>query len=169
MRDSSREAVVAVLELSAAERPELLHFQLHVLLNSSMRLAVLELARIFAEPVEKVGETLYRASLDLDRLEAWRRVWRDPAQFLDSPNVAALYHLCGARVGRVRSLVRRRKLEEILRKLEQAYELAKSRAWTEEFIGPSLADVRRLEGADRRGAALPAPSRGFDSDRRLEA
>ena len=148
MRDSSLEAVVAVLELSAAERPELLRFQVHVLLNSSMRPAVLELARAFAEPVEKAGETLYRASLDLDRLEAWRRVWRDPAQFLESPNVVALYHLCGARVGRVRSLVRRRKLEEILRKLEQAHDLAKSRAWIEEFIGPPL-DERRLEGADR--------------------
>lgn len=107
--------LVAILELVASEHPEVLDFQLETLLNSVMRSAVLQLAADLGVPLAKLGQTVYRASLDLDRLEKRRGVWRDPVRILESPNVAALLHVCAARAGRVQGVVRRRKLEMILR------------------------------------------------------
>lgn len=132
------EATAAVLELIAAEQPDLLDFQLEAFLNSAIRFAVRELAASFGVPLEQMGLTVYKASRDLDRLEKRRGPWRDPAKILESPNVAALVHLCCARGGRVRAVNRRRKLDAILRKLERAHELTRSRAWIEDFIGPPL-------------------------------
>lgn len=149
MGESPLQGLVAVLELIASSRPDLLDLQLETLLNSVMRFGVRELAGVLDVPVERMGLTVYRACLDLDRLEKRRGAWRDPGKVLESPNVAALVRVCEARVGRVRRVVRRRRLEGILCKLEQAHELAMSRAWIEEFIGPPVADGRGAQGVDR--------------------
>lgn len=148
-RDSSLEALVCVLELTASERPELLDLHLDALLHSNMRPTVLRLAAEFGVSVDKLEHSLYRASLDLDRLEKARRVWRDPARVLEAPNLAALVGLCRARAGRVHAIARRRRLETILGKLERAYELARSRAWIEDFIGPPQNQRQEAQGADR--------------------
>lgn len=142
-------ATAAVLELIAAEQPELLDFQLEAFLNSALRFAVCELAAVFGVPLEKVGFVVYKATRDLDRLEQRRGAWRDPAKILESPNVAALAQLCRARGGRVRTVHRRRKLEAILRKLERSQDLARSRAWIEDFIGPPLPTRPEVRDADR--------------------
>ncbi len=135
-RGSSFDAVVAVLELVASGRPEMLEFQLETLLNSPMGFAVHDLASDLDVPWERVSFTLYRACLDLDRLEKRRGAWRDPEKILQSPNIAALRHVCRARQGRVTGVARRRQLDVTLRRLERAHALARSRAWIEDFIGP---------------------------------
>lgn len=135
---SSVAAVASLLELTAAGHPELLDLQLETLHDSRLRLALGRFAVSLDVPLEKLGRTLYRACLDLDRLEARRAAWRDPKRVLASPNVAALHHLCRARLARITTSTRRRRLEAISKKLELARELARSRAWIEAFIGPPL-------------------------------
>ncbi|MCP3963414.1 MAG: hypothetical protein GY719_36725 [bacterium] len=136
IRDRSVEAVVAILELIGSEHPQLLDFQLDTLVHSTTRFAVHELASAFAVRVPQVGQTIHKACLDLDTLERRRAGWKDPALILQTPNVVALLHVCRARVGRVADRYRRRKLEVIERRLRAVQELARSRAWIEEFIGP---------------------------------
>ena len=102
MTGSPLQAVVAALELAASERPQLLDFELDTFLNSPIQFAVRELASVFGVPLEQVGRTVYKACLDLDKLGRRRGAWKDPGETLESPNVAALLHLCQARVGRVR-------------------------------------------------------------------
>ncbi len=140
-------AVVAVLELTASEHAELLDFQVDVLVSSRMGFALHELANVFGVPVQRVGVTVYQACLDLDKLER-KRAWRDPSEVVDSPNVAALYHVCRARVGRVQGLTRRRRLEGKLRKLDKAYDWARSKAMVEAFVGLPRGK-REAAGANR--------------------
>ncbi len=129
------ESTVAVLELTASEQPELLKFQIHVLCNSTMRFTVQQLAAALGVSQEQVSRAVLRASEDLDRLEKYRKNWRDPAKVLDSPNLAALLCVCHARSKRVSKPTRRRRLEMFQRRIERAHELARSRAWIEDFIG----------------------------------
>ena len=89
MRDSSIEGTIAVLELIASERPQLLDLQLDTVLNSPMRFAAHNLASALGVPVEQMGATIYQACHHLDRLEKRRGHWRDPSAVLESPNVAA--------------------------------------------------------------------------------
>ncbi|MCP3959941.1 MAG: hypothetical protein GY719_19015 [bacterium] len=133
-------AVVAILELIASEHPPLLDFQLDTLLHSTTRFVVHEFASAFVVPLKQVGQTIHKACLDLDTLERRRAGWRDPALILQTPNIVALLHVCRARAGRIADRYRRRKLEVIERRLRAAQELARSRAWIEEFIGPPVRD-----------------------------
>jgi len=140
-RDANRwgapsEASIAVLELIASEQPELLEFQAHVLWNGTMSFAVEELAAAFSVPPQELAGAIGRACHDLDRLEKRRGAWRDPGQVLGTrPNLAALRHLCQARLRRAWHLPRRRRLERIYQKLEAAYAHARTRAWIDDFIG----------------------------------
>ncbi len=144
------EATVAVLELVASKQPELLEFQAHVLCNSTMSFAVQKLAAAFDVPIEKVGGAVSRACGELDRLEKQRGTRRDPATSPqkakgaspDSPNLAALLRVCQARLKRVSSVGRRRRLEKIRRRVQAAYELARTRAWIGAFIGPPRVEDR---------------------------
>ncbi len=137
LKRRARTAVIELLELSASGRPELLDFQLDALLNSPVRYAVRDLASILDVPREKIAVTIYRACQDLDKLSATRRVWSDPSQVVDSPNVAALYHVCKARLSRTPG-AKRGRLEINLRRLGKAYQLLKGRRWIEDFIGRPL-------------------------------
>lgn len=145
----SVEAVVAVLEVLASERPELLAFELEALLNSPFRFAVQELHGALGVRLEELALVLYAASADLGKLEQLRRAWRDPRKVLSSPNVPCLLILCRARLGRIRGVRRRHKLEVVLRKLGAAHEHARSRAWIEDFIGPPLPQRQEVSRADR--------------------
>lgn len=133
---SSAESVTALLELTASQRPELLGLQLQTVSTSAMRSTLYELAHTFDVPPERVRATVAKACQDLDRLEGQRgKGWRDPKKVLEAPNVAALFHLCRARVGRISTGRRRRHLESIVRKLKLARDLDRNRAWIEDFIG----------------------------------
>ena len=136
-REFSLEAAVVALELAASECPPLLDFLLETISNSPMRFAAFVLASDLSVPLDEVGPTIYRASLGLDKLEKRRGAWRDPGEILESPNIAALRHLCKARAGRVSGTTRRRWLGVILRRLQKAHELARFRARIEAFIGLS--------------------------------
>ena len=129
-------AVAASLELFASERPQQLEFQLEVLLSSSIQRVVESLATGCDTTPEKLGLVIFEASRHLDKLEALRGAWRDPAQVLDAPNVPALAAVCRARLGRVHEVPRLRKLDAIRRKLEAALEHARQRRWIESFLGP---------------------------------
>ncbi len=142
-------AVVELLELTATGRPERLDFQLDTLLNSPVRFAVRNLASTFDVPIEKVAVTVYQACNDLDQLNLTRRVWSDPGQLLQSPNLAALYHVCQARLGRTTG-PKRGRLEITLRRLRKAYELLQRRQWIEDFIGrPLPKSPNEPQSADR--------------------
>ncbi len=152
------EASAAILEVVASGQPELVEFQAQTLLNSTMSFAVRELASAFGVPPEKVGEEVARACNHLDRLERIRRTWQDPAEVLpkggkwndlDSPNLAALVYICGARLKRASPPTRQQRLERIQRRLEAAYKVARTRVWIDDFIGPLPAKPRKVEGDDR--------------------
>lgn len=143
------EASAAVLEVVASGQPELVEFQAQALLNSTMSFAVRELATAFGVAPEKVGEVVGQACIHLDRLERIRRTWRDPAELLDSPNLAALVYLCRARLKRASAPSRRRRLERVQRRLESAYKMARTRLWINNFIGPLPVTPRRAESDDR--------------------
>ncbi len=152
------DASAAALELAASEQPELLEFLAHVLRNSTMSFAAEELAAVFGVAPEKLGPAVVRACLDLDRLEKHRGPWRDPAAVLRkgaggtpvaAPNLAALHCVCRARLQRVTQLARRRRLERILRRVDAACQLARTRAWLEDFIGPPAEKPREVRDDDR--------------------
>ena len=145
-REDAAGAVIALLEVTASGHSSLLEFQLQTILNSPARFAIYDLASAFDVSHEQVGHVVYRACTDLDRLERRRDPWKDPAKILASPNLAALLHVCHARLNRVQKLARRRRIETILRRIERAHELARSRAWIEAFIGEPL-PVKRQEAA----------------------
>ncbi len=131
--------LMELLEVTASGCPRVLDFLVSTALKSPARSAAYELATAFDVAHDQVGRTVYQACVDLDRLERLRGPWRDPAKVLDAPNLAALLYVCCARLNRVSNLSRQRRLERIQRRLEPAYELARSRAWIEAFIGPPAA------------------------------
>ncbi len=61
-----------------------------------------------------------------------RSFWRTPI----AATAAVLRRACRARLKRVPQLSRRRRLERIQRRIDAAYQLARTRAWIEDFIGP---------------------------------
>ncbi len=146
----STQLALELLEVTASGHPQLLDFQVKLLMNGPARSAVYELATAFDVPHDEVGETVHRACLGLDRLERRQGAWRNPAKILGSLNLAALFYVCQARRNRIMKLGRQRQLETIHRRVERAYELARSRAWIEEFIGAPLPGrSREAHRADR--------------------
>ncbi|MCP3963759.1 MAG: hypothetical protein GY719_38475 [bacterium] len=148
-----------LLELTASGLPQRLSFQLDVVMKSPARSALYELAAVFDVPHDQVGQAVFRACKDLDRLERQRGRWRDPAKILDSPNLAALRHVCHARLNRVSKLARQHRLERILQRVEQAYELARSRAWIEAFIGEVAPEKQHTAGGESKTAGKPSRGR----------
>ena len=134
-RESPVATLASTLELAAAKRPLLLDFLLETVSNSPLRFAAHQLASDLGVPLESVALTVYRASLYLDKLEKRRSAWRNPGQILSFSNIAALDQVCKARLGRVSGTARRRRLGAIRRRLQEAHELARCRAWLEAFIG----------------------------------
>ncbi len=136
------EATVAVLELTAAEDPDLFDFTAHALANSCMSFAVRTLAGDLSVTPQSVGLEIARACRQLDQLEKQHRVWRDPAEVVDAPNLKALRHVCRARLDRTSPGARHNRLNKVRRRLEAAWELARTRAFIEDFIGPQPGEAR---------------------------
>ncbi len=130
------EATITVLELIGSEQPRFLEFQAHVLGNSPMSFVLQELAQELEVPAEKAAIAVARGCRDLDCLEKQRGRWQDPAEVVGATNLAALRHVCRARLSRVSRASRRQRLMSIQRRIESAYSLARTRAWVQEFIGP---------------------------------
>ncbi len=143
------EATVAVLELTGAEDPALLDFTAHALATSAMSHAVDALAGTLGVTPESLGQEIGRACKQLDRLEKQRGFWRDPAQIVDSPNLAALRQVCHVRLDRTPAGARRNRLDKIWRRLEDNWELARTRAFIEDFIGPQPHPPAEARHADR--------------------
>ncbi len=131
------EATVTVLELIGSEQPRFVEFQAHVLGNSPLSFVLQKLAQEIEVPVEEAAQAISRACRDLDRLEKQRGRWRDPAEVLGgTTNLAALCHVCRARLSRISKASRRQRLMSIQRRIEAAYRLGRTRAWIKDFIGP---------------------------------
>ena len=145
---SSVDPVVAALELAASEHEELLDFHVHVLLHSSMRFAMVDLALLLDVELKRVGVTVYQACLDLDKLER-KRAWREARDLIEDPNVVALYQVCLARAQRVQGITRRRRLEAVSRKLSTTYEYARTWARIQAFLGSGGARSEEAQGANR--------------------
>ncbi len=141
--NSNAGAVTELLELTASGLPQRLGYQLELVLKSPARSGVYELAAAFDVSHDQVGQAVYQACKDLDRLERHRGRWRDPAKVLDSPNLTALLYVCQARLHRVSKLARQTRLTRILRRVDRAHERARSRAWIEAFIGEVAPKNRR--------------------------
>ncbi len=143
-------ASAGVLELVGSEQPELLDFTAHVLANSTMSFALENLAAELEVAPDRLGWTVERACRDLDRLERHRGRWRDPARVLGKPNLAALRFVCHFRLQRVPVVKRRLRLQRIQRKLERAWQLARTRAWIDDFLSePGEPARKEARDADR--------------------
>ena len=137
-----RDGIAGMLELVASHRPDLLPIYLDMVANSPARFAVLELASdLKVRDVDNLYPVLLKVSADLDRLEKRRTGWRHPEQIVNRPNVVGLLYLCRARINNVPGIARRRRLEVMSRKLQRAHEREKTRAWINDFIGPSGGSV----------------------------
>ncbi len=143
------EATLALLEIVGSKQPTLIEFQTQALLDSPLSFALRELAATFGVAPEDVGEAVGRACTHLARLERHRRTWRDPAEVVESPNLAALVSVCRARIRRTSPAKRRQKLERILRRIEPAHRLVQTRAWIDDFLGPLPAERKAARHADR--------------------
>ncbi len=143
------ESTLTVLEIVASEQPDLIEFLAQSLVGSPVSFAIRELAATFGVAPEDVGETVGRACTHLDCLERHRRAWRQPAEVVESPNLAALVTVCRARIRRASPPKRRLKLERILRRIEPAHRLARTRAWIDDFLGPLPAEGKEARHADR--------------------
>ncbi len=143
------EASLAVLELLADEDPDLLDFTAHVLNTSAMSFAVDSLAADLGVPRDRVGRAIGRACQQLDRLEKHRGFWRDPAQVVETPNLTALRCVCHIRFDRLAPGTRRTRLEKVLRRLDAAWELARTRAFIDDFLSPISGRPQEVSDADR--------------------
>ena len=133
-----REAMAAMLELVASQRPDLLPAYLDMASNSPARFAVLELASdVDVRDANDFYPTLLKIVADLDRLERRRGGWKHPRQVVRNPNVGGLLYFCRARIQNVAGIGRRRRLEVMARKLQRVYDREKTRAWITDFIGTS--------------------------------
>lgn len=133
-----RETVVAMIELIASQRPDLLSIYLDLASNSPARYAVLELVEDFnVRETKDLHQAVIKAVADLDRLERRRGGWRHPEQVVSSPNVGGLLYLCRARIHSAMATGRRRRLEVLARKLQRAHDREKTHAWITDFIGIS--------------------------------
>ncbi len=140
------QALLATLETLASECPSnaLLSFTVRTWLDSPARADLLALATCWGVEPEQFAATVTRASTGLDRIERRRGGWRIPRQVIERPNLPptlALLQFAVARVERVVGVVRRRKLETVIHKLERAYLVEARRAHIQDFLKPPAKPV----------------------------
>lgn len=135
---SLRDTVVAMIELIAAHRPDLLKVYLEMATDSPARFAVAELASdCNVREIGDLNRITQKIIADLDRLERRRGGWQHPKQVVQNPNIGGLLRFCRARIQNVNSLGRRRRLEVMARKLQRVHDREKTHAWITDFIGTS--------------------------------
>ncbi|MEM7352470.1 MAG: hypothetical protein AAF657_16845 [Acidobacteriota bacterium] len=131
-----RATFVAMMELTARQRPDLLPAYIDMACNSPARFAVLELVSdLGAKEPTDLSRISLKIVTDLDRLEKRRGGWRHPRQVLHKPNVGGLLDFCRARIQNVDESRRKRRLEVMSHKLERAWEREKTLTWITDFIG----------------------------------
>ncbi len=131
-----RENLAAMLEILASQRPDLLQVYLDMACNSPARFAMLELAADCSlRDTKDLGQTVLKATADLDRLERRRGGWKHPRDVVHRPNVGGLLVFCHARLQNVTGIGRRRRLEFIARRLQRVHERERTMAWITDFIG----------------------------------
>ena len=143
----SSDPLVAVLEMVATQRPDLLPWLVAVFERSPANFTLFQIADEWNLPLQELRSAAAKAADDLDRLEARAVVWIQP-RFLRKPHLGALFRFAVERCQRVGSR-RRQRLENIGRRLERQLELNRRRQWIETFIGGSgkgpRLDRRRIE------------------------
>ena len=133
MATSTRDSILAIADLVARTRPELLDPFLK--LSFRTRGVFEELAGVFeVGSFRQLRREILRGSLELGRLEKHGGSWQVPEEVLEHPpQLPALLALCRARQRNVSTATQRARLERIERKLMRA---AKQRetAWIHEFL-----------------------------------
>ncbi len=129
--------LVALLEVTASERPDLLSSQLNVLETSPHCFGLLKLADLWGIEAKDLLRLVVKTALHLDRLEARNGPRLTTNYVLRQPHLLALYHLAVQRRDRVTGgpVRRRRRLTEICQRLEAGLEAASERRRIEAFIG----------------------------------
>lgn len=127
--------LIAALELTATEHPQLLPWLIDVVHSSPFRWMLHHLAVAWGVRPMDLGPVVAKAARDLDRLEARRGVWRHVRQVVHAPNLVSLHSVAVERRERVFADLRRRRLDSIARKVANDLEAERGRGWIERFIG----------------------------------
>ncbi len=132
--------VLAVLEVLASERPEMVGAVIETLASGPARPALLELARLFqVEAPEELAGAVVTVARQLDRLERQPR-WSEPREVLGSTaaSATALDAVARWRADRWRSTrggTRPARLLRVDRRLENAAGLERARALVDGLLG----------------------------------
>ena len=143
--------VITILEFIASERPELLKALLSVAEDSPARFALLQIAEQWGIEMKDLLRLALKTAQHLDRLES-RHGPRLTKDYLARQRyLFALHHFAVERYERVTGQRRRRRLRNILQRLEAGLEDARQRQRIEKIIGLPAepeqppADMRWLE------------------------
>ena len=129
------EAVNSILEVVASERGDCIFWLLDALKSSPARFVVLNLESEWqADSPKAFAALLIKAASDLDRLER-RSGWRHPRHVVESPHIFALSTFAWARRSRISGVVRGRRLDVIVRKLQSIYDQERQKRQLENFLG----------------------------------
>ncbi len=114
------EALIAQLELTASERPDLVEMFLGLVAESSANSMLGPLVGNLATDREALGRVAVQTARELSVLEGSRERWRDPSSLREgAPNVSALEAFARARAERTQA-GRRTRLELIAERLSKA-------------------------------------------------
>ncbi len=143
--------VAGLLEVVAAERPELLRPLVKALEYSRAAAGVADLGDVWGigapgpeeeDRGDKLFEIAAKTSAGLDQLERKRAFgWNHPRELIDGANVAALQGFAHQRRVRVRNARREARLSLIARKLDQVAEADRRRRAVERFLGEPVQPV----------------------------
>ncbi len=125
--------VAAILEVIAAESPELLAYQIEVCRQGPARWAVDEIAADWRIRPDQLGATVTASVAAVEKLRR-RRGWRDPAAVVDRPNLAACLAMAQARAARTTIRAQRGQLEATCRRLAACLETQRRRDWLLAFL-----------------------------------
>ncbi|MCP3961647.1 MAG: hypothetical protein GY719_27720 [bacterium] len=124
------EALLALVDILASHRPELVPFVLDMAQNSPSQFAVIELAEAFGVDHEDLDKVLLQAVGELNQLER-RPMWRLPR---GAVALGGLLRLARARLRHGAQVKDRARLEALAGRLHRAHEREKTRTWLEDFL-----------------------------------
>ncbi len=124
---------VAILEVIAAESPDLLAYQIEICRQGSVRWAIDELTADWRVRPDQLCATVAASVAAVEKLRR-RRGWRDPAAVVDRPNLAACFAMAQARAARTTSRAQRGQLEATCRRLAACLETQRRRDWLLAFL-----------------------------------
>lgn len=127
------EPLVALLELTASQRPEILSWLVTTAAHSPASYMLVQLAEEWGTAPGEVGRMATRATEQLNLLERSRRM--PETESPEEPDLAAMLYLAIERHERISSVRRKRQLKKIARRLAGVLEDAWQRRRIESFIG----------------------------------